>query len=281
MTLKIGLGIITCNREDSLIQCLDSIPIDRIDVPCVINDGERLSLDITDKYRRFFIQEHVVNLGVGKSKNNALRYLMSMGCDYMFLMEDDLVILDKDIFSKYIDAYKETGIHHFNYGPGTPFNRKQKDKFFDIHNRHLLDEETDPCPRQIIDYGNGVKISLYTHIAGMFSFFTRECLETVGLMDEDYYNAWEHVDHTYRIIKEKYHPPFWYFADIYNSHEYLGEIKGAIKNSTIAKDSEEWQLNVRRQGELYKEKHGHYPNELAAPGLDEVKTILKSIKNER
>jgi hypothetical protein len=40
-----------------------------------------------------------------------------------------MLILDKNIFNKYIEAYKLSGIHHFNYGPGSPFNRKQDIQF--------------------------------------------------------------------------------------------------------------------------------------------------------
>lgn len=281
MAFKIGLGIITCNREHFLRQCIDSIHMDMIDEICVINDGDRLSLDITDTYRRIFMIEHVKNLGVGKSKNDAFKYLLSHDCDYIFILEDDVQILDKSIFNQYIEAHRASGIHHFNYGPGSPFNRKQTIQNFDIHNRHLLEGQTEPEPKMVVDYGNDVKVSLFTHAVGMFSFFTKEVLDKVGLIDEEYYNAWEHVDHTYRIIKEGYHPPFWYFADIYNSHKYITEAKKSIDESSIAKDNKQWQENVYKQREVYKKKHGHYPNEPPAVTKEQVTEILKTIKNER
>ena len=74
----------------------------------------------------------------------------------------------------------------------------------------------------------------------MFSFFTREVLEKVGYIDEQFYNAWEHVDHTYRIALAGYHPPFWWFADIADSEKYLEEAPGAIDNSSIADKKEQW-----------------------------------------
>ena len=147
-------------------------------------------------------------------------------------IEDDMIILDSSVFSKYIEAYKVSGIHHFNYGPGSPFNRKQ-DIQFDLHNRHLLKQDSEPKPKMILDYKT-VKVSLFEHTVAMFSFFTREVLDKVGLFDDAFYNAWEHVDHTYRIIKAGYHPPFWWFADLHNSHEYITEAPGAIDNSSIA-----------------------------------------------
>ena len=288
MTTKIGVGIITCNREHFLKQCLESVPLDMVDHIVIINDGKSLP-------RKYFkmavdkldIIEHKKNTGVGKSKNDALKYLLRNNCDYIFLLEDDMIILDKSVFNRYIEAHHASGIHHFNYGPGSPFNRKQTIQHFDLHNRHLLDQHTEPNPRMIIDYDNDVKVSLFEHTVAMFSFFTKKILNKVGLIDEDYYNAWEHVDHTYRIIKEGYHPPFWYFADIYNSHKYITEAPEAINQSSIANDDEQWKKNVYGGRELYKKKHGHYPNETphASKGrgslsVDQLTKNLKTLKND-
>ena len=280
MSIKIGVGIITCNRPHYLKGLLDSIPQESgIDELVVVNDGDPLSDDIAFANKDFdfshvsWIQNNV-NLGVGKTKNKALKYLIDKDCDYLFLIEDDMIILDPTVFKQYIDAYKISGIHHFNYGPGSPFNRKQTIKNFDLHNRHLLDQNTAPNPKMILDYKT-CKIALYEHTVAMFSFYTREIIEKVGYIDEQFYNAWEHVDHTYCIIKAGYHPPFWWFADLANSHELLTEAPGAIDNSSIANKTEQWQKNVYGGRELYLKKHGHYPNQ--PPYVDE-KTVIEIVK---
>lgn len=270
---KIGLGIVTCNRPDFLSKCIESIDLTKIDEKIIVNDG-------TDdvKHNEFTIIKNEKNLGVGKSKNKLLKYLFDRGCDYIFLLEDDMLILDNDVFNMYIQASNKSGIQHFNYGPGSPFNRKQKIQNFDLHNRHELDQHAEPKPKKIIDYGDNIKVSLYEHTVAMFSFFTKEVVEKVGYIDEDFYNAWEHVDHTYRIIKAGYHPPFWYFADIYNSHKFLTEAPQAIDKSTIASDNEQWKKNVYGGREIYKEKHGHYPNQPPHTTDQEVNNSLKTIK---
>jgi len=112
----------------------------------------------------------------------------------------------------------------------------------------------------------------------MFSFFTREVLERVGLIDEQFYNAWEHVDHTYRIIKAGFHPPFWWFADLANSHKLLTEAPGAIDNSSIANKSEQWAKNVYGGREIYLKKHGHYPNQPPFVPKEEVIQVIKRLK---
>ena len=276
MSTKIGVGIITCNRPDYLKSLLDSlVPCkETIDELVVVNDGQPVKVTL-------FKGEYILNktnLGVGKSKNNALKYLLDKNCDYIFLIEDDTLILDKDVFNKYIEASRLSGIQHFNYGPGTPFNRKQVEHF-DLHNRHELNQDSKPTPRLVIDYGN-IKIALYTHVAGMFSFFTKTVLQKVGLIDEQFYNAWDHVDHTYRIIKAGYHPPFWWFADIEDSHKLLGEAKNAIIKSAIVKDTQEWYDAVYKGREVYLQKHGHYPNQPPQTTKEEVLQTLKKIKKQ-
>lgn len=276
-----GVGIITCNRINFLKLCLESLPDNiGIDFPLVIvNDGNVEIPQDLYKHRcdKTYIINHKNNKGVGISKNDALKKLMELNVEHIFLLEDDIIIKNKDIFLKYIKASNKTGIRHFNYGPGSPFNRKQdSSEIFDLHNRHLARQDTEPNPRIVIDYGEDIKIALYLHTVAMFSYFHKSVIEKVGYIDESFYNAWEHVDHTYRIIKEGMHPPFWWFADLENSHHLLSEAPGAIDNSSIANKSEQWQKNVMGGREIYLRKHGHYPNQ--PPYFDE-KEAIKSLKN--
>lgn len=276
-----GVGIITCDRIKFLTLCLESLPVVvGNEIPLVIvNDGKNEIPDsIVSRYKNIRIITHKENKGVGISKNDALKALMSAKIDHLFLLEDDIIIQDKDIFKKYIDASIKTGILHFNYGPGSPFNRKQDtNEQFDLYNRHLARQDTDPAPRMIVDYGDNIRIALYLHTVAMFSYFRRTVIEKVGYIDEAFFNAWEHVDHTYRIIKAGMHPPFWWFADLVDSHKLLTEAPGAIDNSSIANKSEQWEKNVMTGREIYLQKHGHYPNQ--PPYVDEVETknILKQI----
>lgn len=276
---KIGVGIITCNRPQFLKNLLNSIRSLNIEVDelVVVNDGKEITdVDFTD----LTYIKNDKNLGVAKSKNKALNHLLEKGCEHIFLIEDDVIIKDKTVFKQYVDARKITGIQHFNYGPGTPFNRKQTIGNFDIHNRHLLEQQSEPNPKLIVEF-KGCKIALYEHIAGMFSYFTREILEKgLGFMNEAYDGCWEHVCGTYDVIKAGYHPPFWAFADLANSHELLSESPDAISNSEIAKDKTEWYRKVAAGSELYKLKHGHYPNQAPQPTQSMIVESLKQIKKK-
>jgi GT2 family glycosyltransferase len=277
---KIGVGIITCNRLNYLRNLLKTIPKDKINELVVVNDGLPVNDYVEKEFEFGTWIDNPVNLGVGKSKNKAIKHLMSLECDYIFIIEDDMLIKDPTVFDRYIEAYKKSGIHHFNYGPGSPFNRRQTIQDFDLHNRHLLDQHSEPNPKLVIEYSKDIKIALYEHTVAMFSFFTKEVLDKVGYIDEEFYNAWEHVDHTYRIIKAGYHPPFWWFADIADSDKFLTEAPGAIDNSSIASKSEQWSKNVYGGREIYKRKHGHYPNNPPLVLKEEVITVLKNLKSK-
>ena len=270
---KIGICVVTRNRREYLETCINSIiNLLKYDHIVIINDG-----DTAFTYESIPTINNKENLGVGKSKNKGMRYLLENGCDHIFVIEDDLVIKDSNVLRKYIEASKASKILHLNYALGTPFNRKQKTSF-DLHNRHELELESEPNPKLNIDYGNGVSISLYPHIAGMFSYYHKSVIEDIGLIDEDYFNAFEHVAHTYQAIKAGYHPPFWYFADITNSNLYIEPQKDSINNSTMSKNTEKWMKNVQENADKYKVKNGHYP---AQTPLESQENVIQWLKNKR
>jgi GT2 family glycosyltransferase len=288
MSSKIGVGIITYKREHFFKKCYENIPWEKVDVAVIVNDGpayvlEKLGIELNNKTT---LIQHEKNYKLAKTKNDALKFLYNAGCEHIFIVEDDTVIVDKDIFSKYINASEATGILHLNYGPGSPFNRKQDPTVqYDLHNRHLCKQDSDVDPRIIVDYGNDIKVALYTHTVAAFVYYNRECLKLAGFMDEDLNeNAWEHVEHTYRIIKSGVHPPFWWFADLADSEKLIKSQKGAIDNSSIATETDkpwheqEWSKKVTRGAEIYRKKHGHYPNQPPYSSKEQVLQILKQIK---
>ena len=275
---KIGVCVSTCDRPRYIEAFIESIH-DCGHILCICDDG----YDPVDN-----VPKHIKHLrtgkprsGVAKNKNNGLRYLYEENkCDYIFCLEDDCTVVNDDIFRKYIEASEKTGIQHFNFGPGSPWNRKQKDPSIigNLSKRMLASQQGDPAPKMIIDYGiDDTEIALYTHVVGMLSFFTRKCIDSVGLYDEDYYNAWEHVDHTLRIIEEGMQPPFWYFADIVDSCDYIKEQKDEKANTTLSKNEEEFNKIVHDGAIIFKNKHGRVPGQIMHETPENVKQCLKNI----
>ena len=135
-----------------------------------------------------------------------------------------------------------------------------------------------PTPRHIIDYGK-VKIALNMHSVGAFSYYTKEVLEDVGLLDESYTNAFEHVDHDYRLAKKGYTTPYWNFADIADSCDYLDEVE-CSENSSSIRPRSDWKDNIMRGYEIFTKKHGVSPaweNSVPDTNLSQIKTLLKEI----
>ena len=259
---KLGIGIITYNRPDYFKRCIESIPAG--DEIVIVNDGDPYPANAYPSKVTHLIQ-HTENKCVGASKNEALKYLYDKGLNHFFIIEDDMEIIDPGIFTAYIGASKTTGIQHFNYGPGSPWNRVGKDK------------NGKPTPKMIIDYGK-YKIALYMHTVAMFSYFSRKVVGIVGLHDENFHNAWEHVDYTARIAKAGMTTPFWWFADIMDSVNYVREQENALENSSITKDETRWKDNIEKGIQYYMKKYGRHPSDYPQISTDVVLQSLKKLK---
>jgi glycosyltransferase involved in cell wall biosynthesis len=260
MSTKIGVGIITCDRPDylkKLVKSLDGISTNNL---VIINDGEKQ----LDGGKIFVHNNNPSKQGVGKAKNQALKLLKDN--DYIFLLEDDIVIKDKTVFEKYIEASKLSGIQHFNFA---------------FHGLDNYNPDSTPAVCLKLDYSPTVSVCLYPNVYGAFSMYTKKCIEEVGLMDEFYYNAMEHVCHTQQIIKAGMHPPFRWFADIADSDKYIEEIDRAHSGSEIRRD-QKWVENFHKAADHFLNKNGfdvRNPHAVTA-SREETTTIIKQIKKQ-
>ena len=249
----LGIAIITCNREDMYRVCIDSIQSDWYDELVTVNDGNSVTC-----YKGEYI-ETSGGEGVGRAKNTALQYLLKMGCEYIILVEDDMKF-KANIFKAYIDAHKKTGIHHFMFGYHGPANKAGI-------------SGGKPVPRKVVDYGD-VKIALNQHCVGAVTFYTRESLEDVGLYDEKYTNAFEHVDHSYMLAKKGYSTPYWWWADLANSLDYVEEQACSEDNSAI-RPRDDWQSNIQKSAIYFYHKHQVSPVAVEDITVDKVVEYLK------
>ena len=260
MSIKIGIGIITCDRPDylkKLVKSLNSIPTNNI---AIINDGDK-QIDGGKIYTHNNIPS---KQGVGKAKNQALKLLKDN--DYIFLIEDDIIIKDTIVFEKYIEASNLSGIQHFNFA---------------FHGLDNYKPDGTPAVQLKIDYSSNVSVCLYPNVYGAFSMYTKKCIETVGLMDEFYYNAMEHVDHTASIIKAGMHPPFRWFADIADSNKYIEEIDKAHAGSEIRRD-QKWIENFHKAADHFAKKFSFDVRNpyTAVASKEETVNTIKEIKKQ-
>lgn len=261
----IGIGVITCNRNDFFKKCINSIHEQWYQYMVIVNDG---SCSINTEKQNCKIINNKKNLGVCKSKNIALKYLIKdQECEYVFLVEDDMLFTG-NVFEKYIQAHKHTNIHHFSFGYHGPANRQGR-------------SHGPPTARKIIDYGNGIKIALNMHSVGAVCFYTKEVIDKVGYFDEEFdKNNFEHVDHSYRISKAGLGTPYWWWADIADSFDYIKEQACSEENTSIRRGND-WQKKIVDSAMLFKRKHGYMPawdNHVPDLSFSDVKKFLRNLK---
>lgn len=274
---KVGVGMVTYNAEHRIKRSAFTIP-EWVEHFVIVNDGTPYPEESYPKHAN--IIQHQKNEFVGKAKSDAIQWLMDRGCEHIFIVEDDILIKDENVFEQYIKHSLVTGIKHFNFALHGPANKKNSGGFSTLEERAKLNDSGEPNPRMVVNYDNDVKLALYPNCVGAFSYYHRKVIDKVGLFDSHFKNAWEHVDHTFETHKKGFHPSFWYFADIWNSWDYLTDIPGSIENSTIAR-SEEWNKNFKNGSEYYKRKHGFYPTQTPLVDQTIVNNQLQSLYNSR
>lgn len=241
---RIGIGITTYQRPDYFTQCLEHVikntPKDT--KIYVYNDGSTEKYPTVDK--RVKVTAPKKNRGVAHAKNTLLKQMLADGCDYLVILEDDILIINENALSEYIRVSKETGIEHLSFYNHGPANKEGK------------------------VYGDE-NVSYYPACVGAFSLYTRNCLESLaeiekdthpypGLMDENFHNAWEHVHHTKRLGDHAFTSPFGLFADITGSERYLKEIPGSIEKSSI-RPTKEWKKRMEDGLKYWEEQDGEKP----------------------
>jgi GT2 family glycosyltransferase len=246
---KIGIGITTYNRFNYYKQCLASIPRNEIDHLVIVNDG-------TDHYVKEgdgdVVFHNEKQLGIAKTKNKALFELVKLGVEHIFLIEDDILIKDPKVFQHYIKAAQSTGIHHLCY---------EKIAGNEESLKHTLEQP------------DGVKIGFYHNPQGAFMYINANLVKKLGYFDEQYMNAFEHIDFAYNLIKKNIAPPFWYFPDLLNSQDYLTDIEGSSNDSSIT-NKDKYNENLKKSAEYFVKKWGYFTNSIKDVGVDEVDKVL-------
>ena len=210
-----GLVVCTYNRPNYLRRCLESIKDLDIETIVVVMDGgspsEKENYRIINEYG--ILNDIVLekNQGIGAVKNAGIQLLLELGCEHIFTLEEDNIITDPLTLNKYIEYAQEKGLYHLNFGLHGTLNTGRG---------------------KWVDW-KGTSVWVYPDLVGSFSYYHKKAIEEVGLIDEQFYNAMEHVEHTWRIAEAELTTPFWWFADHPESGSMIQEIEGSLHNSTI------------------------------------------------
>jgi hypothetical protein len=128
-------------------------------------------------------------------------------------------------------------------------------------------------------------MALNHHCVGAFCYYHKDVLNSVGLMDEVYKNAWEHVDHSYNIVKQEWIPAYWWWPDLANSYDYLDEQACSEDQAhAVIRNNADWAHNIDTGASHFLKKHGVYPagpQGVPQTTQQDVVQRLKNIKQKR
>lgn len=252
LILSVAIGIVTVNRPEYAERCAKAIVKHcSYDYLYIYNDGSDPLH--SGAYKRAFkpiraaggvVMDCPDNHGVAYAKNQLLGAALDDGVDWVFLVEDDIIAKSPMAVTGYLDAAKATDFQHLSFAHHGPAN------------------VTGPLDR----IGD---IEFYKHSIGAWCLYSREFLDTVGFFDENFVNAWEHVEHEMRAYSLGLAPhggPHR-FADVAGSAEWLAEIPGSIERSSI-RPRADWNVSIRNGLMYWRDNKPDTFNMLFGPDME-------------
>jgi GT2 family glycosyltransferase len=263
----IGVGIITCDRPEFFKECLASINRNEVDFIVVVDDGN-VPVELEWEEKLIKIRHQTPRQGVGVSKHDAVVTLLQLECEHIFLIEDDIKVIKKGVFDRYIETYEKTGIEHLMFAYHGPANKNG-----------ISGGEPAPKYRYCMgsyDNGGGLIISINQHCVGAFCYYTRNCFDTCGNFDLEYHNAFEHIEHSHRIAQAGLTTGYWNWADISNSCEYLAEQACSEENSSI-RGNPDWSDNIQKGIDRFIKTYNEHPFKVRDTPEEEIRNTLKKL----
>jgi GT2 family glycosyltransferase len=207
MDKKVGIILLNYKGTKDTFECVGSLEkIEYKNYHIIIVDNhsqdgsyEKLKAEFGDRHT---IIEASDNGGFAKGNNIGIRYALEQGCDYILLLNNDTLV-EKDFLNKMVECYErysDTGI----VGP----------KILYEGNRDLIWF----CGGEInlkrfygFHYGEGQKDSEefnkereITFTTGCTMLISREVIEKVGALPEEYFMYYEDVDFCMKVQEAGY-----------------------------------------------------------------------------
>ena len=270
--MKIGIGIISRDRNELVSQCVENILINsHVDKIVLVDDASKIPIN-NDKIK---IIRNNTPQGIAKSKNKCISYLDE--CDHIFLFDDDCWPIKKGWEKLYINTSINSGCNHFCFtwtkseGKDNPYfniiNRfkKQKillsikgldDEILDdyMHDTHVrikkvragLPAETLYTQKEQILYD----IKEHEHACGVMLYVSKKCIDTIGGFNYNYnmYGC-EHTGFSNRIFNTGLNP-LGLYIDVNGSEEYFYARDQFFDNRNISVLSYEEKIDFIKQNEI-------------------------------
>lgn len=156
---KIGLGITTWKRPELYARCRDSVLEHLgglVDEVIVLQDGgPGYILPAPEGWCGVQLEG---NAGWANAKNTCLQTLAKLGCDHLFMIEDDTTVTSPKAVTGYVDAALESGLHYLTAHPWGETTTTKVD-------------EAGP-------------VTFWAYVGSWWTYMTRHGLETAGGYNE-------------------------------------------------------------------------------------------------
>lgn len=224
---RIGIAITTHNRADVLKRALAQhqqfLPPGALVV--VVDDGSKPAAVVSDGVH---LIRHETSLGIVASKNASLSVLMDVGCEHLFLWDDDAWPIADNWHLPYIESPEP----HLAY------------QFLDLAGRNKLND-------MAVLYRDDKHIA-YTGQRGVMLYYHRSAIEKVGGFDQVYGRGmYEHSDLALRINNAGL--TTWAYADVVGSEKLIHSLDEheAVERSVPRPDR---QALVERNVKIHNER---------------------------
>jgi GT2 family glycosyltransferase len=239
-----------------LEQCLQSIfaAVKSIDAEVFVVDNNSVDNSVEmvlEKFPQVQLIQNKENVGFSKANNQAIRAAKG---EYILLLNPDTVV-ESDTFEKVLNFMDITqdagglGVKMIN-GRGEFLLESKRSlplpavAFYKIFGLSKLFKKSKKFGKYHLSYLNSDEIHTVEVLSGAFMLLRKSVLDTVGLLDEDYFMYGEDIDLSYRIIKSGYKN--YYFPKTRIIH-YKGE---STKKSSI-----NYVLVFYRAMQIFAKKH--------------------------
>lgn len=239
----IGVGVVTYSREEKFNKAINSI--NSVNHLVALQDGGKSDYSIIPNCEFSKLSS---NKGVGFCKNRLIENLLEKGCEHIFILEDDCLVKDNEVWEYCISFSKESGLLHFNWND---YRRPRFSTAIFIKHRAALCRDTE----------------------ANFSYFHRDFLKQIRF-DENYINAWEHIDIEIQGEAHGFLPPFWTFVSPSDLSTYLEDI-GSNDSSITGKEN--YEQRVVAGHHFLESKWGKKMTEIPMPTMNEFYEKMKQI----
>lgn len=262
---KKALGIVTCNRPDFYEEILETTPFDKVDKVYVFDSSpeKKKYAKPNDKIE---LIKHEGGTTVGIAKNKLWSKMIEDGMDHLYLQEDDVKLIDDNVFDLYLDTAKETGLwgslSYAWHGDGN----KDSLGLYEVKNN--------------LEYDNGVSVDFTQNGVAAFTYHHAKLIKHIGMMDETYINAWEHLDHYQKVASEKLGSFWWWYPDAKDSYNFIEDLDNGSHGASIIRKDKVWRDNMQKGMQHFKSKFGFTPDKMPHATDQQVQDRMQFLKDQ-